>query len=131
MNRIRSSVFLLVLLAFFSTNAFAQTREITGRVTSTASGQPLPDAVVAVLGQTSGVRTNERGEFRLKVPDGDVTIVARAIGYKRAAQRISAGSSEAAPFALEKDVLELEGADHGLARTDQAQQVGAAVAGFV
>ena len=109
MNRIRSSVFLLVLLAFFSTNAFAQTREITGRVTSTVSGQPLPDAVVAVLGQTSGARTNERGEFRLRVPDGDVTIVARAIGYKRAAQRISAGSSEAAPFALEKDVLELEG----------------------
>jgi len=32
---------------------------------------------------------------------------------------------------LSEDVLELEGADHGLARTDQAQQVGAAVAGFV
>jgi TonB-linked SusC/RagA family outer membrane protein len=109
MKRIRSSVFLLVLLAFFSTNAFAQTREITGRVTSTASGQPLPDAEVGILGQTSGVRTNERGEFHLRVPDGDVTIVARAIGYKRAAQRITAGSSVAPAFALEKDVLELEG----------------------
>src|SRR5207237_10776996 len=93
----------------FSTNAFARTREMPGRVRSTAAGQPVPDAVVAVLGQTSGVRTNERGEFRLKVPDGDVTIVARAIGYKRAAQLVSAGSSVAAPFALEKDVLELEG----------------------
>jgi TonB-linked SusC/RagA family outer membrane protein len=109
MKRIRSSVVLLVLLAFFSTNAFAQTREITGRVTSTASGQPLPDAEVGILGQTSGVRTNERGEFHLRVPDGDVTIVARAIGYKRAAQRITAGSSVAPAFALEKDVLELEG----------------------
>jgi hypothetical protein len=84
MKWIRWSVVSLVLLAFFSTSAFAQTREITGRVTSTASGQPLTDAVVVIAGQVAGVRTNERGEFRLRVPQGSVTLVARAIGYKRA-----------------------------------------------
>ena len=105
MKRIRWSVVSLVLLTFFSTSAFAQAREITGRVTSTASGQPLSGALVALAGQPSGVRTNEQGEFRLRVPGGDVTIVARAIGYKRATQRIPAGSTTAADFALDKDVL--------------------------
>ncbi|MFL5464154.1 MAG: SusC/RagA family TonB-linked outer membrane protein [Gemmatimonadaceae bacterium] len=108
MKRIRWSVVSLVLLTFFSTSAFAQDREITGRVTSTASGQPLPGAVVTLAGQTAGVRTNEQGEFRLRVPSGDVTIVARAIGYQRGVQRIASGLT-AANFVLEKDVLELEG----------------------
>ena len=75
MKRIRWSVLSVVLLTLFSASAFAQAREITGRVTSTASGQPLQAAVVGLAGQTSGVRTNERGEFRIRVPDGDVTIV--------------------------------------------------------
>jgi TonB-linked SusC/RagA family outer membrane protein len=108
MKRNRWSVVSLVLLALFSTSAFAQTREITGRVTSTASGQPLTDAVVVIAGQVAGVRTNERGEFRLRVPEGSVTLVARAIGYKRGTQIVPSGSLST-DFALEKDVLELEG----------------------
>ena len=108
MKRVCSSVFSLLLLALCGTSAFAQTREITGRVTSTATGQPLSGAVVGVAGQPSGVRTNERGEFRLPVPAGDVNVAVRAIGYKRAIQRVSSSSSSA-EFALEKDVLELEG----------------------
>ena len=81
MIRIRWSVFSLVLLASLSIGAFAQaqTREITGRVTTTVTGQPLPGASVALAGQTSGVRTNERGEFRIRVPESDVSIVARAM----------------------------------------------------
>ena len=108
MKMVRSSVTAMLLLALFSTSAFAQTREITGRVTSTATGQPLPGAVVAVAGQPVGTRTDERGEFRLRVPAGDVTVAARAIGYKRITQRVAAGASST-EFALEKDVLELEG----------------------
>src|SRR2546423_1936100 len=110
MKRIRLSVVSQVLIALISISAYAQaqTREITGRVTTTVNGQPIPGAVVALPGQTAGVRTNERGEFRIMVPDGEVTIIARAIGYKRVAQRVPAGSATT-DFALDKDVLELEG----------------------
>ncbi|HVS61176.1 MAG TPA: carboxypeptidase-like regulatory domain-containing protein, partial [Gemmatimonadaceae bacterium] len=110
MNRIRTSIFYLLLLVVFSGSAFAQaqSREVTGRVTIAGTGQPLPDALVALAGQTAGVRTNERGEYRIRIPDGDVTVFARAIGYKRTTQRIPSASSTA-DFALEKDVLELEG----------------------
>ena len=108
MKRIWSSVISLVLLVVVTASAFAQgTREITGRVTS-AGGQPLPGVFVGLAGLSAGVRTNESGEFRLRVPDGDVTVVARAIGYKRGSQRIPSASASA-NFALDRDVLELEG----------------------
>ncbi len=110
MKRTRLSIFSLLLLGLLSVSASAQaqTREVTGRVTNSTTGTPLPDALVALAGQTAGVRTNERGEFRIRVPNGDVTIFARAIGYKRSTQRIPSTSSSA-DFVLDKDVLELEG----------------------
>ena len=96
------------LLAALPANLQAQAREITGKVTVSGTGTPLPDATVSVLGQQVGVRTNEKGEYRLRVPAGDVTVLARAIGYKRLSVRVAAGGSTA-DFSLEKDVLQLEG----------------------
>src|SRR5688500_688267 len=107
MKRIWLSVISLVLLVFVAASAQAQAREVSGRVTAT-NGQPLSGVLVSLAGQSTGVRTNESGEFRLRVPDGDVTVVARTIGYKRGTQRVISGSTSA-DFSLERDVLELEG----------------------
>jgi TonB-linked SusC/RagA family outer membrane protein len=99
---------ILALFLTAGTAASAQgTREITGKVTQ-VGGAPLVDANVSVLGQSLGARSNERGEYRLRVPQGEVTILARAIGYKRQTVRIAADASTA-DFTLEKDVLQLEG----------------------
>lgn len=105
----RFLVFAIASLALLTTSsAGAQQREITGTVTVTGTGQPLTDAIVGVVGSAGGARTNERGEYRLRAPNGDVTIQVRAIGYKRQTQRV-AGSASSANFSMEKDVLQLEG----------------------
>jgi TonB-linked SusC/RagA family outer membrane protein len=97
-----------LFLAGSANTALAQgAREVTGKVTQ-ASGAPLQDASVGVLGQAIGVRTNERGEYRLRIPAGDITLQARAIGFKRMVIRLAAGQVKA-DFALDKDVLQLEG----------------------
>src|SRR5690242_19032576 len=88
--------------------AQAQSREVTGRITTAGTGTPLQDATVTVIGQQAGARTNERGEYRVRVTGGDVTLTARALGYKRQEQRVPA-SSQTANFVLERDVLQLEG----------------------
>jgi TonB-linked SusC/RagA family outer membrane protein len=88
--------------------AQAQSRDVTGRITTAGSATPLQDATVTVIGQQAAARTNERGEYRLRVTGGDVTVVARALGYKRQELRVPA-SSQTANFALERDVLQLEG----------------------
>jgi len=86
----------------------AQAREITGKVTQIGTSQPIQDVTISLLGQPLGVRTNERGEYRLRAPAGDVTLLARAIGYKRVSIRVTASQSTG-DFALDKDVLQLEG----------------------
>jgi len=83
------------------------TREITGTVTQTG-GSPLTEASVTVLGAALGARTNETGAYRLRVPEGEVTLLVRAIGYKRQTVKVPANQSTQ-NFELEKDVLQLEG----------------------
>ena len=77
-------------------------------MTIAGSGLPITEATIGIVGGQLGVRTNERGEYRIRVPASDVTILARAIGYKRETQRVPMGQSTA-DFTLEKDVLQLEG----------------------
>ncbi len=102
------SAILALFLTVVGTTASAQgTREITGKITQ-VGGAPLVDANVSVLGQALGARSNGEGEYRLRVPQGEVTILVRAIGYKRQTTRVGASQSTA-DFSLEKDVLQLEG----------------------
>ena len=95
-------------VAMLPLRADAQTREISGKVTQAVVGTPLADVTVSIVGQQVGVRTNERGEFRMRVPSGEVVVLARQLGYKRQTIRLSATES-VANFVLEKDVLQLEG----------------------
>jgi len=95
-------------VAMLPLSADAQTRDISGKVTQASVGTPLSDVTVSIVGQQVGVRTNERGEFRMRVPSGEVVVLARQLGYKR--QTIRLGPTEStANFVLEKDVLQLEG----------------------
>jgi hypothetical protein len=87
--------------------AVSAQREVSGRVTVIGSGEPIADASIAVVGVPIGARTNARGEYRLRVPDGDVTLATRMIGYKRQTLRLPAGQTTA-NFELEKDVLQLD-----------------------
>lgn len=103
--QVMAATAMLTLLPF---RADAQTRDITGKVTQAGTGQPIPDATVSVVGQQVGVRTNDRGEYRLRVPSGEVLLQARTLGYKRVTARVAAGQGTA-DFSLEKDVLQLEG----------------------
>ena len=82
------------------------TREVTGKVTIAGIGTPLQDALVGLVG--AGVRTNEQGVYRLRIPaTGTHTLQVRAIGYKRQS-RVLPQTESTADFALERDVLQLE-----------------------
>lgn len=99
---------LALALSVVGIDAQAQgTREVTGKVMQ-AGGAPLADASVTVLGQPIGARSNESGEYRLRVPQGEVTLLVRAIGFKRVTMKVGASASTQ-DFTLEKDVLQLEG----------------------
>lgn len=104
----RTPSFLAVAIALLlPLAASAQSRIITGTVTIAATGQPLPDAMISLVGGTVETRTGTDGQFRIAAPAGPVTVLARAIGYKRLAKPLAAGVNRV-DFALEKDLLLLE-----------------------
>lgn len=87
--------------------ASAQTRVITGTITAAGSAEPLPTASVIIVGTAAAARAGADGKYRLVAPDGNVNLLVRAIGYKRATKALPAGQTSA-DFALEKDPLLLE-----------------------
>jgi TonB-linked SusC/RagA family outer membrane protein len=87
---------------------WAQTRVITGTVTVAGSTVPVAGAIISAEGSTVDTRTGNDGNFRITVPAGDVTLIARALGYKRSSQ-IVRPTQTTANFTLERDVLQIEG----------------------
>ena len=87
--------------------AAQEMRDITGKVTQAGTNAPLPEAQVSIQGHPIGARVNDRGEYRLRVPAGDVTLLVRAIGFARQSRLVPSGTSTA-DFVLVKDVLQLE-----------------------
>src|SRR6476620_11426359 len=93
-----------LLCLFWS--AFAQNREIKGKVTD-ESGLPLSGANVIAKGSKTGTQTNKDGLFTLTVQgSGAVELTISYTGYK--AQTVSyAGQAEVA-VQLQKDANQLE-----------------------
>ena len=78
-----STVGLFIAAAIVPSLAAAQgTASISGTVTDSASGRPVPAVQVLVAGTTRGATTNELGVFSLRgLSGGAVTVRAQRIGY--------------------------------------------------
>jgi TonB-linked SusC/RagA family outer membrane protein len=107
MKRVRSSVLSLLLLAFASVSAFAQTRTVSGRVTVEGSNEPLVAASVNVVGTSVGTYTDDQGRFAVTVPAGPATLRVRRIGYVQKTIAVPSGETSV-DIGLARDVLQLE-----------------------
>ena len=76
-------VFLLVFtLALSILNGIAQTKVLTGTVTSSEDGLPIPGVSVSVKGTTTGTITNLNGGYSISIPMSAKTMVFSFIGMK-------------------------------------------------
>ncbi|UOG73897.1 SusC/RagA family TonB-linked outer membrane protein [Hymenobacter tibetensis] len=73
--------------------AAAQNRNITGRVTDTATGQGLPGVTVLVKGTSIGASTSADGSYSLSVPATATTLTYSFIGYTSVERPIGTASS--------------------------------------
>jgi len=76
------SVFLAGLLLVGITLVQAQTVRITGTVTSSEDGMPMPGVSVVVKGTTIGATTNVDGKYELDVPASAQTLTFSFVGYE-------------------------------------------------
>jgi len=82
----------------------AQTRQVTGKVTSSEDGSALPGVSVSLKGTSRGTTTGADGSYKISVGDGAV-LVYSFVGYKQ--QTISVASQSAINVVLASDASEL------------------------
>ena len=95
--------FLCVCLVGLS--AFAQTRKVTGKVTSSEDGSGMPGVTVQLKGTTKGVNTNVEGVYSIDVPSTGGTLVFSFVGM--ASQEVAIGNKSVIDTKLSSDTKQL------------------------
>lgn len=89
----------MLAVACLSSSSFAQTREVSGKVTA-ADGKPVSGASISVVGSTAATQSDASGNFKLSVPSG-ASLSVSSIGY--VTQRVSIGNSSILSIVLASD----------------------------
>jgi len=99
------AIFLSILL-FMGTMVNAQTKNLSGTVTSAEDDLPIPGVSVSVKGTTLGTITNLDGEFDFKVPEDAQTLVFSFVGMK--VQEVAIGTQTNFNITMEPDVVGID-----------------------
>ena len=95
----------LMLMFTLLQGVFAQTRNISGRVTDRKTNTGLPGVTVLVKGTTNGASTNSDGGFALSVPEAGGTLVFSSVGM--ITQERAIGTETQFTISLVDDVKQL------------------------
>lgn len=98
---------LLLFLLFLSiySMAYAQDKEITGKVVSREDNSPVPGVTVVVEGLARGTQTDADGSFSLQAPEGS-TLVVSFIGF--VTQKIKVTDQNVYNIAIAQDTKQLQ-----------------------
>ena len=106
MKRRKRKLFSLLLI-LISIPAFLHAQNvITGVVTESSSGDPLPGVNVLVEGTSIGTITDIEGKFSLQVEDPEAVLVFSYVGY--ISQHLPLGGATSVEVTLHQDILSLE-----------------------
>ena len=101
------SIWLASLLLIASTGlANAQTKSISGTVTSADDGLTLPGVAVIVKGTTIGTTTNMEGQYQIDVPANTTTLVFSFIGLKD--NEVQIGDQTTVDVVMNSDMFNLD-----------------------
>ncbi|HTL07574.1 MAG TPA: carboxypeptidase-like regulatory domain-containing protein, partial [Chitinophagaceae bacterium] len=85
------SVGFLFLFAF--SQAFSQTKTVTGKITDSKDGSPIVGATVQPKGSKNGTSTGADGSFSITVPTSVNTLIISSVGFDR--QEVNVNSAAA------------------------------------
>lgn len=83
----------------------AQNRTVTGKVTASEDGAPLPGVNVVVKGTSTGTVTDAEGNYRLDVPTGQNTLLFSFIGMS--SQEVEIGNRAIVDAQMSSDMQQL------------------------
>ncbi len=99
-------ILLFTVSLFLAGSALAQTRVVTGKVTSSDEAGGFPGVSVLVQGTNKGVSTDVEGNYSLEVGPGENTLVFSFVGYKT--QLVDITNRDVADVMLETDATNLD-----------------------
>jgi TonB-dependent SusC/RagA subfamily outer membrane receptor len=102
MRKLLTSLSVILLWATF---ALAQERTVSGTVTASDDGSPLPGVSIKVKGAATGTQTGANGQYVIKVPGNNATLVFSYIGF--ASQEVAVGARELVNVVLGTDSKQL------------------------
>ncbi len=76
-------------LLLFGWTAQAQDRVVTGKVTSSDDGSPIPGVSIVVKGTTKGTTSDANGNYRLSISDNATALVFSSVGLSRLEETIN------------------------------------------
>ncbi len=91
-----------VALVYGASMVFSQTKQITGRVTTSEDGSPIPGVSVVVKGTTNGTTTNIDGEYTVIVPENAVLIFS-FVGMK--SQEVKIGNMSTYNLQMDPEII--------------------------
>lgn len=96
---------LLFMFSFSFLMASAQDRIISGRVTSSEDGLPVPGVNILVKGTATGTSTDADGKYSISIPPSGVTLVFSYLGH--VTQEIEVGTQSSIDVLLKSDLTQL------------------------
>ena len=105
--RYRFGLFTAALALLGAGSASAQTRVITGKVADSLTNEVIPAGQVSLQGSTIGTTIKDDGTFTIAVPQRDVLLMVRSIGFKRRDVAVPTSQSSVA-LTLARDYFQLE-----------------------
>jgi len=90
MKKLLQSLFVLLFIAF---NAMAQDRTISGTVTSSEDGLPLPGVSVKALGSTSVTVSNSNGKYSIRITSSTTSLQFSYLGFVTKTVNISSNNT--------------------------------------
>lgn len=100
----RKVLLILALTVMTSMSLFAQSRAISGKVTSVDEPEGIPGVNVLIKGTTSGTVTDFEGNYNISVPEG-ATLIFSFLGYFT--QEVSVGNRSTVNVTMRADVKTL------------------------
>ncbi|MEX2372033.1 MAG: TonB-dependent receptor [Bacteroidales bacterium] len=97
---------LLAFLVFAGTALFGQGQQITGTVTSSDDGSPLPGVTVLVKGTRIGTVTDFSGNYTIAVPEGSDILVFTFVGMEN--QEVEIGTSTIINVVMTTDAVRMD-----------------------
>src|SRR5690349_16440956 len=102
---IRNLPFTVLMLSLFVGTAWAQDKQVSGKVTAAEDGSPLPGVNVLVQGTSKGTSTDVDGNYSIQLSPQENILVFSFVGYKSTTVQVDGRSTIDVP--LEGDVTAL------------------------